>query len=441
MSKAALQTFHALTVRLGLVVQLVRSGLALHWGAASLSVLIGSLSLSLLLLVGMVKNQGINSLTQSVGEVDVVIGPRGSERDMVLCCALHLTEPKGLIPTDIAMDLTRSPFLAASAPIALGDSYAGTRIVWTTPSILAVYMAELDQGHMWTGPMQAVLGAEAARHHGLKPGDHFDGVHGFSSPNRPDETDPHGRYVVTGVLKSTQSRLDYMILADWTSVGRVHEVPGKPHTHGPHHNHDKHHAGSHVHHTAQDAPPSLITAVVGRFRSPLAAGLYPQRVQVEDQRLNHGLRAAVPATETAQAMRFFRPGLEGLQALGTLTGVIAGLMAAASLSQTLLLRQRDLALLDCLGAGVILRVGVVVAEAMILAVAALTGGVLITAGVLALAQPSLAAQGLYVTILPDLPLFGGLALASGLVALVSAVLPLLICRTGTSGADRLTALV
>ena len=66
--------------------------------------------------------------------------------------------------------LQQNPLVAQVVPLSLGDSYQGYRIVGTTPDYVAHYRATLAEGTLWQQPMDAVLGASAAR--GIVKPDH-----------------------------------------------------------------------------------------------------------------------------------------------------------------------------------------------------------------------------------------------------------------------------
>ncbi|MEA2815121.1 MAG: putative transport system permease protein, partial [Rhodospirillaceae bacterium] len=152
-----------------------------RWGQALLSIFVGALG------IGAVATAivGFDALPQAArrawGGIDLVVGPKGSALDLVLCCALHVSDPRGLVPVKAAMGAVANPMIRTAAPIALGDNVDGWRIMGSTPAILGVYRAKIASGQMWTDKLQAVLGASAARALNFKLGDSFVGALGIAA--------------------------------------------------------------------------------------------------------------------------------------------------------------------------------------------------------------------------------------------------------------------
>ena len=193
-----------------------------RWGQALLSVIVGALGVAAVETVAIAERELPKAAERAFGGVDLVVGPKGSALDLVLCCVLHVSDPRGLVPLKEGMDVLRNPMVAAAAPIALGDSVHGRRIVGTTPDILTIYRAHMAQGAIWTAPLQAVAGSDAARTLGLKPGATFVGNHGLGPGGEEHAKFP---YTVTGILAPTGSALDRLILTDIQSVYIIHRDP------------------------------------------------------------------------------------------------------------------------------------------------------------------------------------------------------------------------
>src|SRR5258708_12672116 len=102
------------------------------------------------------------------------------------------------------MGAVNHPLVRVAAPIALGDSVEGWRIVGTTPALLSVYRADIASGRMWDKPLEAVVGAQAARALHLKIGTKFVGAPGLSPGGEMHSQFP---YVVVGILSPTRPAL------------------------------------------------------------------------------------------------------------------------------------------------------------------------------------------------------------------------------------------
>ncbi|HEY8878026.1 MAG TPA: ABC transporter permease [Roseateles sp.] len=276
-------------------------------------------------------------LKRDLASIDLVVGAKGSPMQIMLAGVFHLDAPTGNIPLTTLELLKQQPLVAQAVPLSLGDSLRGYRIAGTTPDYLDLYGGKVEQGALWTKPMQAVLGAEVARTGGLKVGDRFAGSHGLAEGGRA-----HGdhQFEVVGVLAESGSVLDRLVLTDLASVWEVHE---------DHANHD------------EDKAKEITLALV-RYRSPLAAVMLPRWVNAQD-----GLQSAAPALETARLMRLVGAGTEVLRGFGIVLLAAAGLSVWVALLHAVRARQGDLAMLRMLGAPARRVATLIALEALLLA--------------------------------------------------------------------------
>ncbi len=269
--------------------------------------------------------------------IDMVAGAKGSPIQLVLAAVFHLDAPAGNIPLADAMELARHRLVKRAIPLALGDSYKGFRIVGTNHDYPAHYGARLAEGSLWAKPMQAVLGAEAARSTGLRVGAKFAGAHGLGEGGEEHEEEP---YQVVGVLAPTGTVIDRVVLTSVESVWEVHEH-GKP-------------LGG----------PREITALLVQYASPLAAATLPRAVNAGPT-----LQAASPAYESARLFRMLGVGVEVLRAFGFVLVLAAGLSVFIALTNALEERRYDLAVMRMLGATRAKLMGLLLIEALALSAA------------------------------------------------------------------------
>ena len=240
-----------------------------RWGQALLSIFVGALGIAAVATAIV----GFDALPQAArrawGGVDLVVGPKGSALDLVLCCVLHVSEPRGLVSMKAAMGAVANPMIRAAAPIALGDNVDGWRIMGSTPAILGVYRAKIASGQMWTDKLQAVLGASAARALNFKLGDSFVGAHGLAAGGELHEKFP---YKVVGILAPTGSALDRLVLTNIETVRYVHVEQAKA---------EIAEKGSTDEQNIADLPHGA-TAVVASYRVPTAAAFMPRQIDATD---------------------------------------------------------------------------------------------------------------------------------------------------------------
>jgi putative ABC transport system permease protein len=264
--------------------------------------------------------------------IDMVAGAKGSPMQLVLSAVFHLDAPTGNIPLEDAMALARHRLVKRAIPLALGDSYRGLRIVGTNHDYPAHYGARIAEGSLWAKPMEAVLGAEAARATGLRVGAKFAGAHGLGAGGEEHEEEP---YQVVGVLAPTGTVIDRVVLTSVESVWEVHEH-GKP-------------AGG----------PRELTALLVQYASPLAAASLPRAVNATS-----ALQAASPAYESARLFRMLGVGVEVLRAFGFVLVLAAGLSVFIALTNALDERRYDLAVMRMLGASRAKLMGLLLVEAL-----------------------------------------------------------------------------
>ena len=371
---------------------------ALTAGLNALMLAIGMAIITVLLLFA---QQLEERLERDARGIDLVVGAKGSPLQLILSSIFHIDVPTGNIPMEDAQWVREHPLVEQAIPLALGDSFRGVRIVGTEPAYIAHYSGRLREGSLWEDHHGAVLGAAAAARTGLATGDVFHGVHGITS-ERAEGGVVHTNhpYRVSGILEPTGSVLDRLILVSVESVWKVH-APGE-HWSRP---------GD----MELTAAERYLTALLVRYRTPLAAAMLPRLVDARGP-----LQAASPPREMARLLQMLGIGLETLRLFGWLLVVMAGAGFFATLYHALRERRYDLALMRVLGATRRRVVGLLLLESMLLAgVGAVIGLALGHAVAEILGRTVHQAGELGIgggVVLPELMLLLGAALLVGLAA-------------------------
>lgn len=459
---------------------------------------LGTASIALLILAG---QQLSETLTRDARGLDLVVGAKGSPAQLILSAVYHADLPPGNIALADARPWAEDSRVSLAAPLALGDSFRGFRIVGTTPEYLELLNASLARGRVWQEPMQAVIGAAVARASGLRLGEYFSGAHGFSGEGRAHDTRP---YRVVGILKASGAVVDRLVLTSlqsvWTLHGHgepaaaahdsehgdelEHEHEGEfeheredelehghegefehehedelehghedelehghenelEHGHGDELEHGHENELEHGHedefeheleagreHDSEHEPggqaahrgeqPDLeITAMLLRYRTPLAAMSLPREINAVG-----ALQAAAPALEIARLLQLIGLGMDGLRAFAWVLIVTACLSVFAALYGSLSSRRGDLAMLRCLGATRGELFLALLSEGLLLSVAGITLGYVLAHGAMGLLGAWLeASRG--VALSPSLWVDGETALLAALllVSAISAAIP------------------
>lgn len=328
--------------------------------AAALNLLLLTLGLASITFLLLVSHQISQAFDRDVAGIDVVVGAKGSPMQLILSGVFHLDVPTGNVPLAAVKELEKHPQVAKVIPISLGDSFRGFRIVGTTPDYIHHYDAQLAQGVLWSKPMQAVIGAQVAQQTGLKVGDSFTGTHGLGGGGEEHKLSP---YVVSGILASSRTVLDRLVLTATESVWQVHETD-----------------------TALDDDDRKvleeereITLALIQYKTPLAAVTFPRYINSSTE-----MQAAAPALEITRLLSMVGVGTDVLRALAGVLLLTAGLSVFIALWGAVRERRADLALLRMLGAPPARVAGLLLCEALWLALLATMLGVLAGQGLTAL---------------------------------------------------------
>jgi putative ABC transport system permease protein len=330
-----------------------------------LVVVLLALGIATLLVLAALRQQLSEQLTRDARGFDVVVGAKGSPLQLILSALYHVDVPTGNVPLAALQTLRTQRLVKAAIPVSLGDNYRGFRIVGTEAALIAHYGAQLREGSLFRGKLDAVLGADVARATRLAVGATFFGTHGLASDGfvHDDAT-----YRVVGVLAPTGTVLDRLILTDLASVWFVHE--GEP-----------------ADATEREllAAEREVTAILVQYASPLAAATLPRQINADPK-----LMAAVPAAEVARLFGVVGVAVDAMRAFALVLVAASVLVLFVALMNALEERRDDFAVMRLLGASRGKVAALLLLEAWVLALAALLLGVALALGALHLIAAMLA---------------------------------------------------
>ena len=302
-----------------------------------LNVVLFTFGIFIIVILILFSRQLEDQLARNTEGVDLVAGAKGSPLQIILCNIFHVDFPTGNISLKEAEKLAKNPQVKKAIPLALGDSYRAYRIVGSTVDYLTLYGAALAEGKLWEGSLEVVAGANVARTLGIRVGDQFASQHGLSEAGALHE---HDQFTVVGILRSTNTVLDNLILTAVQSVWEVHEEHGEE-------EHDHEHEEE-VDGEASRLIPGLhlegeedreITSLLMQFRSPMGAVMLPRMIND-----NTNMQAASPAFETARLFSIVGVGVEVVQGFAVVIIFIAALSIFIALYSALKERSYDLAI-------------------------------------------------------------------------------------------------
>ena len=338
-----------------------------------------------MLLLGM--SQVGERLRDNARGVDLVVGAKGSPLQLILSSIYFIDFPTGNISEEDARSLAAHPMVKKVVPLALGDNYAGFRIVGTDTGYVSLYGLELAAGRFWMKPFEIVIGADVARAQGLKAGDRIYGSHGLTSDEDLHEDHP---YLITGVLKKRGSVADNLVLTSLESVWQMHGADEE----------------------------REITSMLLQYRSRMAMVALPVTIN-----RSTAMQAASPAKESARLFALIGIGVEAVRWFAVALMFLAGVSVFVSLYNSLRERVYDLAVMRVMGASRGAIFAMIVLEGTLLTTLGSLAGILLGHGALHAigywqGSPQARMDGL--VFLPE----EGLLLAAGLlIGLVAALLP------------------
>lgn len=370
---------------------------------AALNVLLLALGLASMTFLTLVSDQLNKAFDRDLAGIDVVVGAKGSPMQLILSGVLHLDAPPGNVPLVQVQALRQHPMVNQVIPVSLGDSFAGYRIVGTTPDYLHLYKAELAQGKVWGQAMEVVLGATVAKKSGMQLGQTFAGSHGLG-----DGGQAHGAtlFRVVGILAEQGGVLDRLILTDTASVWQVHE---------------DHAAALHDHEQDESEAKREVTMALVTYKTPMAALSFPRYVNTQTN-----MQAAAPALEISRLLHMLGLGTEVLRAFAAVLLLTAGLSVLIALWSAVRERRPEMALLRMLGASPVKLASLIGCESLWLGLLATVVGLLLGQVFMAVLASALA--------LNNSLLIGGMSWPQALwmipclalgVATLSALLPVL----------------
>ena len=301
-----------------------------------------AVSLFVLLGVGHIRQEARHSFTQAVSGVDLIVGPRTGQLNLLLYAVFHLGGATNNIDWHSYETLAKHQDVAWAIPVSLGDSHRGYPVLGTTADYFRFFRygqqrpLELSAGKPFDQPFEVVLGAEVARQLGYRIGDNLILAHGMAATSFTQHKD--SPFQVSGILKSTGTPVDRTLHINLSDLEAIHAnwQGGTP---LPSHQHEKR-----DHQPVSE--PDSVTAVLVGMKNRLTT--FRLQREINNYR-NEPLMAILPGvaiSELWQMMSWVEKTL-GFIALLVLLASLLGL--ATMLLSTLQQRQREFALLRILG--------------------------------------------------------------------------------------------
>lgn len=186
-----------------------------------------ALSICLLLSVERTKRAAQDGFTQSVSQVDLLVGGRTGPLNLILYSVFNMGSASNNISMESYQHFKEHPAVDWTIPYSLGDGHKGFRIVATDENFYQHYhyrgdgKIEFTAGKPAVEIWDAVVGAEVEKKLNYKLGDKIVIAHGVTKGegilNHDDKP-----FTVTGVLKPTGTAIDQSIYITLYGMEAIH---------------------------------------------------------------------------------------------------------------------------------------------------------------------------------------------------------------------------
>jgi len=303
-----------------------------------------------------------NQMSNNLKGIDMVVGAKGSPLQLILSSVYHVDSPTGNISLADANSITKNRMVKNSTKLSFGDNYKGFKIVGTEKNFLELYKCNLEYGRIWKKSLDAVLGNKVAEILKLKIGDEFTSSHGLGDYGESHEDSV---FKVVGILETSNSVADQLILTSLESVWDIH----KEHDH----DHDEEHDHDHDEEHDNDEDSKEITSILIKFDSPMNIISFPRYINEETN-----MQAAVPSYEISRLFKIFGIGFETLTYLAYLIMFVSGLSLFLNLLNSLKERKYEMALIRTIGGTKVQTSLMLFYESIILCIIGFIGGIILS---------------------------------------------------------------
>ncbi|MBD3634636.1 MAG: ABC transporter permease [Methylophaga sp.] len=314
-----------------MLLKLAWHSLGSRLGTVLLTVLMMSVSVFVLLSVENIRQQAKDSFQQSVSDVDLLVGPRTGQINLLLYSVFHIGVPTHNLSWDSYMMLKQHQDVDWTIPLSLGDSHRGYRVVGSEQQLFehfrfrSDHSLEFASGQAFRDTYDAVVGAEVAASLGYQNGDKIVLAHGIADTSfSRHENHP---FQISGILKPTGTPVDRSIFISLTGLEAMHaDFPGA--------------------NTAPDLSPQSVTAVLLGLHSKIKTFTLQREINTYS---DEALQAILPGVALSSLWSMLGGVEQTLWVISLLVllGALIGMVNVLLLSMRE--RRHELAVLRALG--------------------------------------------------------------------------------------------
>lgn len=314
-----------------MLLKLAWHSLGSRLGTVLLTILMMSVSVFVLLSVENIRQQAKDSFQQSVSDVDLLVGPRTGQINLLLYSVFHIGVPTHNLSWDSYMMLKQHQDVDWTIPLSLGDTHRGYRVVGSEQQLFehfryrSDHSLEFASGQAFRDTYDAVVGAKVAASLGYQNGDKIVLAHGIADTSfSRHENHP---FQISGILKPTGTPVDRSIFISLTGLEAMHaDFPGA--------------------NTAPDLSPQSVTAVLVGLHSKIKTFTLQREINTYS---DEALQAILPGVALSSLWSMLGGVEQTLWVISLLVllGALIGMVNVLLLSMRE--RRHELAVLRALG--------------------------------------------------------------------------------------------
>lgn len=192
-----------------------------------LSVVSIALSVFLLLAVEKTKSAAEEGFTQSVSQVDLLVGAKTGPLNLILYTVFNMGSASNNISWESYQEIKNKPQVEWTIPYSLGDGHRGFRVVATDENFYEHYRfrgdqkVELLEGKSALDVFDVVIGSEVQKKLNYKLGDSVVIAHGVTRGEGIQKHDDKP-FKIVGILKGTGTALDQSLYVSLYGMEAIH---------------------------------------------------------------------------------------------------------------------------------------------------------------------------------------------------------------------------
>lgn len=184
-------------------------------------------SIAILLTVRKMKEAARNSFESTISEVDMILGARSSDINLMLYSVFRIGNATNNITWQSYKDVSARPEVDWVIPFQLGDSHKGFRVLGTDESYFKHFKFGKSQalnfssGKPFSAINEVVLGSEVAKRLEYNIGDKLFLSHGIGEASFQDHKEI--KFVVVGIFDPTGTPVDRTVHASLEAIEAIHK--------------------------------------------------------------------------------------------------------------------------------------------------------------------------------------------------------------------------